>query len=266
MVPAVPRVLLLALLLSAVLARDAAADERWRWPVRGEVLTPFVLGPDRFAPGQHRGIDVAAAAGAPVRAACGGTVRFAGRVPGRGRGVTVVCGGLVATHLELGRTTVRRGAAVAAGTVVGTAAASHVQLGARRLGSAHGYVDPLRLLAADPPPPLGTVPPPRRRPRGAPATRRRWRAPERGPAPRPVAAPAPRPAPSAAPRPAPSAAPNGAPSARPSPEAPPGRAPVPVVAWAGLAALLAALPAGALVGRRGRRRGAGGAIAAPRGW
>jgi hypothetical protein len=218
----VRRMLLVAALLLVLTSAPAAASERWTWPVHGNVVTPFALGPDRFAPGQHRGIDIAAAAGAPVRAACSGTVRFAGRVPGRGRGVTVVCGALVATHLELGRTTVRRGTPVRRGDTVGTVAASHVQLGARRLGRAHGYVDPLALLGADPPPPPGTVPPPPRRapraPLPAPAPARRIALP------RPAAAPAPQPR------------------------------PVPVTAWAGLAALLGALPAGALARRRRRRR------------
>lgn len=209
-------IVLLVLLLLAATAPAAGAAERWRWPVRGAVVTAFATGPDRFAPGQHRGIDIAARAGAPVRAACSGSVRFAGRVPGRGRAVTLRCGALAATHLELGRTAVRRGDRVAAGDAIGTVAASHVQLGARRVGRADGYVDPLTLLAADPVRPVGPAPPPQRP----------------GPA-RPAAVPA-------APR---------APGPAPEPVA------VPPAAWFGLAALGAATPAGALAGRRRRHAG-----------
>jgi hypothetical protein len=154
--------LLLALLLIA--AGPARATERWRWPLRGDVLTPFHLAQSPFARGQHRGIDIAAEAGARVRSACPGRVRFAGPLPGRGSAVTVLCGALVATYLELATATVERGAMVAAGDKIGTVAASHLQLGARRAGERHGYIDPLTLLAAPPPPPLGAAPRPRRGP------------------------------------------------------------------------------------------------------
>src|SRR5687767_5163571 len=106
------------LILLAFLALVVDAGAAWRWPVRGEVIAPFAVGSNPFAPGQHRGIDIAAAAGGAVRAPCSGRVRYAGRVPGRGRGVTIVCGRLVATVLELGRVRVERGRAVAAGSVV----------------------------------------------------------------------------------------------------------------------------------------------------
>ena len=205
--------LLLALLLA--LAAPAHADPRWRWPVRGEVVTPFHVTPHPFAPGQHRGIDIAARAGARVRSACEGRVRFAGSVPGRGRVVTVRCGDLVATYLELATTAVRAGAAVAAGAPIGTVSASHLQLGARRAGGRTAYLDPLRLLAAPEPPPLGAAP--RRRPPGPP----RWRAepPPRAAAPRGEAAP------------------SG----------------VPLAAWLGLGLLAAGTQAGALWRRRRRR-------------
>ena len=223
-----PAAVLVLLALLPPSAAEAAAG-RWRWPVRGEVATPFHTTRDPYAAGQHRGIDIATRPGAPVRAACSGTVAFAGRLPGRGRGVTIACGPLVATHLELAATTVRRGDTAAAGMPVGTARASHVQLGARREGHRHGYVDPLKLLAGDAPPPLGPAPPrgPTRTPRGAPPPR---------------AAPVPH----TLPRPLPS--PAAAPLAQPRPAA------TPVAAWLGLALLAAATPAGALLRRRRRRQ------------
>jgi hypothetical protein len=213
--PAVPARRVLAFAALILLAVPSRADGApWRWPVRGEVLTPFAVGANPFAAGQHRGIDIAARPGAPVAAACTGRVTFAGRLPGRGHGVTVACGTLVATHLELARVAVRRGDVVRAGGVIGAAAASHVQLGARRAGRRFGYVDPLALLGPDPPPPLGAAPRRPVAPRGSPPA-----LPQPVRAPQPAAAPAPR---------------------------------APVLAIAGLALLAAGIPLGGLARRRRR--------------
>ena len=76
----------LALLTLFVLAPPASA---WTWPLHGDVLRPYSLGPDPYAAGQHRGVDVGGAAGEPVRAPASGTVSFAGVVPGSGRTVTI---------------------------------------------------------------------------------------------------------------------------------------------------------------------------------
>ena len=217
-----PLVLLLLVIGGAVSPAPAGAAARWIWPVRGDVLTRFHVGPNPFAGGQHRGVDIAAAAGERVRSACAGKVRFAGRVPGRGRVVTVVCDALVATYLELGETAVEKGEVVQPGALVGRVAASHLQLGARRAGSPFGYLDPLKLLAPDrAPAPPRAVPLPRRGPRAPAAVRR------------PIAPPAP------APSPSPSRAPAG----------------IPLPAWLGLALLAAGTPVGAVWRRRrGRAR------------
>src|SRR5918997_748938 len=58
-----------------------AAARAWQRPVDGPLLRPFSVGPDRFAAGQHRGVDLAAAPATRVRAACGGRGGFAGRAP-----------------------------------------------------------------------------------------------------------------------------------------------------------------------------------------
>jgi murein DD-endopeptidase MepM/ murein hydrolase activator NlpD len=219
-------------LLAAVLPRAAAASRAappWRWPVESRALAGrFAYTPRHpFAAAQRRGIDIAAAPGAAVRSACGGRVTFAGSVPGgRGRGVTVRCGALIATHLGLGRVAVRRGARVVPGTRLGAVGpAGRVRLGARRLGSRFGYVDPLALLRetrvpVDPALPLGRSP----------------RSP-RGPAPAPLRRPA---------RPVASA---------------PRAAGVPTAAWAGLALLAAGVPLGGIL-RRSRRRRVHGTVAA----
>jgi Peptidase family M23 len=221
------RLLAAALALLAIAPRTAVAAD-WVRPVPGAVVRPFAYAEaDPFAPGRHRGADLAAAPGAPVRSACGGRVLFAGRMPGGGRGVTVACGRWRVTHLPLAAVAVRRGALVAPGRRVGTVAPGHggLHLGVRRAGGPFGYVDPLARLDGRAPPPLAV-----RVPRAGP----------RRPAPRsPVRhAPAPRPRP----RPA------GRPAAVPAP----GLAPWPV--WAGLAALLAGAAGGSNLVRRRRAR------------
>jgi hypothetical protein len=226
---------LLTLLLprpAAAAARAAPAPDRWRWPVDSRALAGrFAYAPRHpFAAAQRRGIDIAAAPGAAVRSACGGRVTFAGPVPGgRGRGVTVRCGALVATHLGLGRVAVRRGSRVAPGTRLGAVGpAGRLRLGARRRGSRFGYVDPLGLLRdervpADPAVPLGRAP--------------------RGPVAVPAVAPF-------------------RPVVRPRPVAVSrDGAGVPRAAWAGLVLLAAGVPLGGIV-QRSRRRRARGAVAA----
>jgi len=247
-----PAVAVLLLLLA-----PAGAAGAWRWPVEGEVVRGFAVGSDRFAPGQHRGINVAAPVGTPVRAACGGRVRFAGPVADNGRTVSVVCARHVATYLHLESIAVRRGQPVPPGTRLGTVGRTgrpgrgpaHLHLGAREL-STDRYVDPRDLLAGttSPPPVLA-----------GPRTAPRLRPTPLGPAPR--AAPSPRGAPAPTPRAARFPAPRGAPVPGPlvAPPAPltatssPARA-VPLAAWAGLALLAAGLPVGALVSVRRRRR------------
>jgi hypothetical protein len=287
---------LLALAALALLwwprAAGAVLRQHWRWPVHGDVVASFAYSPRRpFAAAQRRGIDVAAPRGAAVRAACGGRVSFAGRVPGgAGLGVTVRCGRLVATHLGLARLAVRRGERVVAGARLGAVGpAGRLRLGARVAGHRFGYVDPLRLLGADPrpaaprvaPAPPGRVPRPQPRPLG------------RAPLPRPTAAPRPSSPPRvAAPRPSsrplgraplrhPTAQPLGrvrpsepdavpVPSLRsqrpprvaptpvpfaPSPRAAARREPdVPRAAWVGLVVLGAGVPLGGVVRRSRQRR------------
>jgi hypothetical protein len=127
----------------------------WTWPVDGPVLRPFVLGDDPYAAGQHRGIDVGGAAGAPVRAAAGGIVSFAGTVPGGGRTVTIqTADGYSVTLVHLGSFTVARGSLVAEGDIVGSVGPSgepelaepYVHLGVRLTADPNGYLDPLRFL------------------------------------------------------------------------------------------------------------------------
>ncbi|WP_435215260.1 M23 family metallopeptidase [Streptomyces sp. bgisy034] len=124
------------------------------WPVG--VRPPILRGwePPATTYGRgHRGVDLAAPAGTPVRAVTAGRVFFAGRVAGKGV-VSVELPGTgdppLRTTYEPVRAVVKKGAEVEAGEVVGTveATGSHctetcVHWGLRRAGT---YLDPLSLL------------------------------------------------------------------------------------------------------------------------
>jgi len=159
-------VLVLLAALAATLAAAPAAHA-WIWPVEGAVLRPFSLGPDAYAAGQHRGVDIGAVVETPVLAPAAGTVSFVGSIPGGGRAVTIQTpDGYAVTLLQLGSTSVVRGSVVAEGAVVGVVgesadavtSAPHVHLGVRVASDPDGYLDPLGLLPARGPEPVPAPP------------------------------------------------------------------------------------------------------------
>ncbi|MEV0199927.1 M23 family metallopeptidase [Nonomuraea sp. NPDC050691] len=102
-------------------ASPATADPAvWRWPVEGRVriARPFAPPLERWLAG-HRGIDLAAPPGTPVLAAGAGTVRYAGRLAGRGVVSIEHPGGLRTTYLPVALS-VRRGQRVSPGDRLGT--------------------------------------------------------------------------------------------------------------------------------------------------
>lgn len=125
------------------------------WPVgsRPRVLRGWEPPATVYGPG-HRGVDLAASAGTPVRAVASGRVSFAGRVAGKGV-VAVDLTGTgdppLRTTYEPVTATVEKGASVEPGEVIGTvdASGSHctaapcVHWGLRR---GEEYVNPLSLL------------------------------------------------------------------------------------------------------------------------
>jgi hypothetical protein len=131
----------------------AVPDAAYAWPLGPPtpvVLRPFVAPTHRYGPG-HRGVDLAAAPGAPVLAAAAGVVVFAGPLAGRGVVSVQHPDGLRTTY-EPVTAAVRSGATVGRGGVVGTLGAGHpgcptgcLHWGVRRDRTT--YVDPLRLLA-----------------------------------------------------------------------------------------------------------------------
>jgi Peptidase family M23 len=131
----------------------------WGWPVQGAVLQPFAYDEAHpYAAGQHRGIDIgAAAAGEQVVAPAAGIVAFAGSVPTSGESVTIETGdGYSVTLTHLGSILVAKGGSVAEGDAVGTIGPSgtpdfdqpYVHLGIRVASDPNGYVDPLGFLPA----------------------------------------------------------------------------------------------------------------------
>ena len=112
-------------------------------PVPGEVMRPFEPPTGPYGPG-HRGVDLAARAGQPVRAVLSGDVAFAGPVAGTGWVTIVHDDGLRTTYGDVGPT-VTRGDSVTAGQVIGRIAdgAAHLDWGAQLDGT---YIDPLSLL------------------------------------------------------------------------------------------------------------------------
>ena len=137
-------------LLSTLLAPAAAfASGDWTWPVTGPVIRAFDPPDTPFGSG-HRGIDIAAPVGTPVRAAAAGTVTFAGAVGGRLFVTVDHGGGLESTYSFLDAVTVRRGEVVTQGQVVARSGTGHagdvvpnLHVGVRLLDV---YVDPLTYL------------------------------------------------------------------------------------------------------------------------
>ncbi|MFB6635742.1 murein hydrolase activator EnvC family protein [Streptomyces chartreusis] len=129
-----------------------ALGRAWPVGVRPPILRGWEPPATTYGRG-HRGVDLAAPAGTPVRAVAAGRVSFAGRVAGKGV-VSVELPGTgdppLRTTYEPVRAVVKKGDEVESGEVVGTveATGSHctetcVHWGLRR---ADTYLDPLSLL------------------------------------------------------------------------------------------------------------------------
>jgi pimeloyl-ACP methyl ester carboxylesterase len=134
-------------------ARALATDRQVRYarPVPGGVVRRFEPPTTAFGSG-HRGVDLAAAPGDPIRAAAAGTVTFAGAIGGV-RWVSVAhADGVLTSYGPVGRLVVASSDQVARGEPLGVlAAGGHgdaasdrgLHWGARRDGR---YLDPLSLL------------------------------------------------------------------------------------------------------------------------
>ena len=127
---------------------SAQADEPGLiWPVQGAVTSPF--GERRFLH-RHRGVDIKAPKGTPIRAAAAGTVVFSGRQSSYGRVIRISHpNGLSTVYAHNSVNFVKVGERVKAGALIGAvgrtghATANHVHFEVRRQGRAK---DPLPLL------------------------------------------------------------------------------------------------------------------------
>ena len=160
--PRTPLLLAIFLVLLVVPAAGRADADELRPAPSGSAVWPLVPVPEvvrgfdppesRWGAG-HRGVDLAAHAEQPVRAALAGTVTFAGRLAGRG--VVVVSHGRTRTTYEPVAATVGVGDSVRAGDRIGRlqsggshcapAVCLHWGLLAGEL-----YLDPLTLVGAGP--------------------------------------------------------------------------------------------------------------------
>lgn len=148
---AVGPIILVSPALVGPMAAPAAGDSDWAWPIADPhvVVREWRAPADDYSAG-HRGVDIAASAGAPVTAPESGTVRFAGRVVDRPVLSIEHSGGLVSSF-EPVETTLKKGDQVARGQQIGTVApvsASHcaescLHFGVRRDGR---YISPMLVL------------------------------------------------------------------------------------------------------------------------
>jgi len=150
----VARAAVLAALLGALSAPGTAASGAtalgtYAWPVQGPIIRFFEQPATPYSIG-HRGIDIAAPFGTPIRAPADGTITFAGWVAGS-MFMTIDHGdGVKTTYSWLSGFAVSKGAAVHRGEVVAYTGhghpevpTPHLHFGVRVNGV---YVDPLLYL------------------------------------------------------------------------------------------------------------------------
>jgi murein DD-endopeptidase MepM/ murein hydrolase activator NlpD len=150
------RILSFVFVVAAVATAPAAApvpaqaSGTWVWPVIGPVIRGYDPPDDPYGSG-HRGIDIAAAVGTPVRAADAGTVTFAGMVGGQLFVTVNHGGGLASTYSWVSELLVRKNDLVARGQTIALSGAghpgspiAHLHFGAKLAGD---YVDPMAYLA-----------------------------------------------------------------------------------------------------------------------
>lgn len=125
-----------------------------QWPVRAPLRSPFGVRGDEFLGDMHRGIDLAAGMGTPVRPVLSGRVRSAGTMRGYGRVVWIEHGkDALSVYAHLSEIAVREGQEVTKATVIGrtgqsgNATGPHLHFEFWRWGRA---LDPLYVLGKPP--------------------------------------------------------------------------------------------------------------------
>lgn len=140
--PAAAPVVVAPSTVAAFVADPDTGDGRVVLPVEAPVVRFFVRPAERWSPG-HRGVDLAAEPGTPVRTPVSGVVAFAGPVAGR-TVVTVLRADGLRSSLEPVADVAEVGTPVVAGDVIGVVAASPA--GGAGSGSAAGHCGPTSCL------------------------------------------------------------------------------------------------------------------------
>jgi len=130
-------------------ASTGPAFGTYRWPVHGEVIRPYEPPSTPYGAG-HRGIDIAAPFGTPIRAPADGVVSFAGAVAGSLFISIDHDGGIRTSYSWVSAVGVKKGQSVRVGTVIGATGQghpgsdrTHLHFSARLDGV---YIDPMLLL------------------------------------------------------------------------------------------------------------------------
>ncbi|HEX6257740.1 MAG TPA: M23 family metallopeptidase [Euzebyales bacterium] len=127
---------------------SATTGDAITWPVTGRLTSPFGPRGGRL----HRGIDIAAAAGTPIRAAQDGTVRFAGWKGGYGYTADIAHGGGLTTRAaHQSELLVRRGQRVRRGQIIGRVGSTGSSTGPHlhfEMAGRGEELDPLEILPA----------------------------------------------------------------------------------------------------------------------
>jgi murein DD-endopeptidase MepM/ murein hydrolase activator NlpD len=154
----------LALLIPFTIASPARAVAPFRaaatpttsgtlaWPLRGPIVRGYEQPANPYASG-HRGIDIGAPVGTPVKASADGVVHFAGKVAGSLFVSIDHDGGVQTTYSWVSEVDTRKGARVHRGDVIalsgtghpGSTEPTHLHFGVKLDGD---YVDPMRYLGS----------------------------------------------------------------------------------------------------------------------
>ena len=142
----------LPVLLFGLVALQACQTPQW--PIEGPVLAPFGVRGGGVFGDTHRGIDLAARIGTPVRPVLSGRVQFAGTMRGYGKVVWIEHGeDALSVYGHLSEVTVKEGQKVTKSTVIGrtgqsgNATGPHLHFEFWRWGR---EVDPVRVLGIPP--------------------------------------------------------------------------------------------------------------------
>lgn len=136
----------------ASMTTSSATAGTFAWPLRGPIVRGYEQPSSPYASG-HRGIDIGAPVGTPVKAAASGVVHFAGKVAGSLFVSIDHDGGVQTTYSWVSEVDTKKGAKVQKGDVIalsgtghpGSTEPTHLHFGVKQDGE---YVDPMLYLGA----------------------------------------------------------------------------------------------------------------------